>query len=201
MKPFSSSESARLDAFRHFNLKRVQHLFRGGLLGAALAFMPSSYAANGPPPGAGATLNVQGVVEVINDTLTQPFRQTRSNPDLVISGTATTPIPFNVPLGKRLVIETVTVFARVSPGQKALVRGVISGTQGGIALIDLALKSQGTFNGLDVFSATAPMTIRVDGTVAADELSFVLERSGNAAPGPAFLTVSVFGYLVDVPAN
>jgi hypothetical protein len=200
MNPLSLSESALLDsAFHHRKSERGHDLLRGALLWAALTIIPtvSAAAASGPPAGAGGgTLNVQGVVEVLNDTLIQPFRQSRINPDVAV-GSATTPIPFDVPLGKRLIVEGITVLARVAPGQKALVQGRISGTQGGTAGIDITLKFQGTFNGQDVFSATAPLTLRVDGTVVPDELAFVMVRNGNS--GPAFLSVSVFGYLVDSP--
>jgi hypothetical protein len=200
MNPLNSPESAHLDcAFHHHKSTLGDDLLRGALLWAALAIVPniSSAAASGPPAGAGAgAVNVQGVVEVLNDTLVQPFRQTRINLDVVV-GSVTSLVPFDVPLGKRLIVEGITVLARVAPGQKALVHGRVSGTPGGFAGIDITLKFQGTFNDRDVFSATAPLTLRVDGTVAPDELGFVMERSGNS--GPAFLSVSVFGYLVDSP--
>jgi hypothetical protein len=199
MKQLSLSESARLDcAFHPRKSNRGYDLVRGALLWAALVIVPnlSAAAAGGPPAGAGGTLNVQGVVEVLNDTLVQPFRQTRINPDVVV-GSVTSLIPFDVPFGKRLIVEGITVIARVGIGQKALVHGRVSGTPGGFAGIEIAMKYQGTFNERDVFSATVPLTLRVDGTVATDELGFVMER--NAGGGPAFLSVSIFGYLVDSP--
>ena len=199
MKQFSLSESARLDcAFHHRKSNRGHDLLRGALLCAALVLVPnlSAAAAGGPPAGAGGTLNVQGVVEVLNDTLVQPFRQTRINPDVIV-GSVTSLIPFDVPFGKRLIVEGITVIARVGIGQKALVHGRVSGTPGRFAGIEIAMKYQGTFNDRDVFSATVPLTLRVDGTVATDELGFVMERSGGG--GPAFVSVSIFGYLVDSP--
>jgi hypothetical protein len=177
--------------------KLVNDLLRGALVASALAIIPALSAASGPPSGAGGgAVNVQGVVEVLNDTLTQPFRQTRISLDVVVTH-GTSPVTFDVPFGKRLIVESVTIFARVAQGQKALVRGIVSGSQGGAAAIDLTLTPQGTFGALDMFTATTPLSVRVDGTVSTDEISFVLERNANS--GPAFLSVSVFGYLVDSP--
>jgi hypothetical protein len=199
MNQLSRSYSARVNRpFHRRESRRGHHLLRGALLGAALVIVPSltAAAAGGPPAGAGGTLNVQGVVEILNDTLVQPFRQTRINQDVIV-GSVTSLIPFDVPFGKRLVVEGITVVARVGIGQKALVHGRVSGTAGGFAGIEITMKYQGTFNDRDVFSATVPLTLRVDGTVATDELGFVMER--NAGGGPAFVSVSVFGYLVDSP--
>ena len=200
MNELSLAESARLDcAFRRRTSNSGHPLLRAALLWAALTIIPtpSEAAASGPPSGGGGgAVNVQGVVEVLNDTLVQPFRQTRISLDVVV-GSVTSPIPFDVPIGKRLIVEGITVLVRVAPGQKALIHGRVSGTPGGFAGIDITLKSQGTFGDRDVFSATAPLTLRVDGTSVPDELAFVMERSGNS--GPAFVSISVFGYLVDSP--
>jgi hypothetical protein len=180
------------------------NLFRRATALAACVILPAMFAAGGPPP---VTVNepvaVTGVVEVINDVLRQPYRQS-------VGGSSTSPgfapfpsdfIKFDVPEGKRLIVETISVQVRVNPNQSVLVRvetpRSLGGPNGLDATVFLPVEKQASFPTGDYFVATQPMTLRVDGTAATNELSFGVSR--NAESGSIEFRATVFGYLVDIP--
>lgn len=138
---------------------------------------------------------VIGMVETLNDSLNQPFARTVSG---AIEGTLGTTFLVDIPPGKRLVIETITVGIAVPKGQipYAIFYKKNEGDKRGI----LALNFQGYFPapvpGSDQYSATHPVKLRFDGTVEEGELAFTIGRSSSA--GLASATLSVHGYLVDL---
>jgi hypothetical protein len=181
-------------------------------LSITLVAVSDSHAAAAPTPPGGPTVNikepvsvtvdgpveVQGVVEVINDVLRQPFRQTRSQTTSV--GLSATIVDFDVPAGKRLIVETISIRARVNLNEVVEASMSTPGTDGTNATSTaLPLAKQGTFsttNFPDHYSALHSVRIRVDGTAATNELSFILTR--NLTAGSGELVVTVHGYVVDI---
>jgi hypothetical protein len=187
------------------------------ILGAT--FFPISYLAAAATPstpgGPTVTVNepvavtlsgpvqVQGVVEVINDVLRPPYRI----PRVGSSSGASAQAGFVVPQGKRLIVETVSVEGEVPVNQSVRLSMVTQATPpavGGNTSIFLPLQRLGTFGGKDVFAGTHSMTLRVDprsGGGILDQfdsaITFILERNGTG--GTVNLTVSVNGYLIDIP--
>lgn len=104
-------------------------------------------------------------------------------------------ITFDVPLGKRLVIESITIRALVTTGSTQQVEGTIASVNGDSS-IDIPLQYQGTSGANDVFRAAVPLKIRVDGTSFTNEISFGYTRTGG---GISTLRATIFGYLVDIP--
>lgn len=94
----------------------------------------------------------------------------------------------SIPSGKRLVIESVSVLARVPAGQSVIFSlvpdlGVVH------ARHFITAVAQGSFFGQDVFAATEDLRL-----YATDEITFIAERSGSVGLGG--LTFSISGYLV-----
>ena len=143
---------------------------------------------------------VQGVVEVLNDVLRVPFRKT-------IGGSTTAPgtFPFpggfikhDIPAGKRLIVETISLQVRVTPGQNVLVQ--MQNVRGGSlidATVQLPVQKQGTFGSMDYLTATHNVMLRLDGGQFDNEISFAVER--DATTGSLELSATIFGYLVDIP--
>jgi hypothetical protein len=111
-----------------------------------------------------------------------------------VDGQPETTLDFEVPAGKRLVIETVTLEATVPSGQ-------IVGARLGAFLNNrwieraLALRSQ-SLGGLESFVGTHPIRVRVDalGPGSLPEVGITLAR--RAADGEATVLATVDGYLV-----
>lgn len=130
-------------------------------------------------------------VLTLDDVYDTPYSTASSAPlgNGIISGDMT----FDVPVGKRLVIETVTVHFEVPPGQKG--RVFLNTSANGVVTVDsLSMHSQGVFEGLEQLVGTHSIKERVDATPSKGEIVFRFQRSPTA--GTAFIEASVHGYLV-----
>ena len=129
-------------------------------------------------------------VYAVNDSLNELYSRTEigSASPSEPSGT----VAFDVPEGKRLVIETITFRVTVPAGQ-----AVFAGFNIGGALGALTTQAQGTFGGSDIFQGTHPIKLRVDGAAAPNEVSIFFGR--NFATGDATIQATVSGYLVPLP--
>lgn len=177
-----SAEKRSLDAF----IRRV-------LLVPAFLILPALFGAGGPPPTTvQGHVSVEGVVEVLNDVLRQPFNETRQ-----ISATSSNgSVSFDVPAGKRLVIETISLRVTVTSGVPVRVDGSAV-SQGSEFSIDVPISPQGmadTF-GNEFFRGMQAVKIRVDGTSLSNEINFSYSRFGG---GITTLRVTLNGYLVDL---
>jgi hypothetical protein len=162
------------------------------------------FAAGGPPPvTVKEPVAVTGVVEVLNDVLREPYRKSTGGRT---TATGTTPFPlhfikFDVPAGRRLIVETISLQVRVPINQNVLVQmWLMEGGSSIDATVQLPVQKQGTFGTSttpDYLTATHPVMLRVDGTEFTNEISFNLVR--NAEVGELDFNVSIFGYLVDIP--
>jgi hypothetical protein len=192
MKSYPSQSALSGCAFlpNQVNLRRF--LLRAAVVPVFL-ILPAAFGAGGPPPTTvQGHVSVEGVVEVLNDVLRQPFNESRQ-----ISSTGTTGnVTFDVPAGKRLVIETIAVQAVVTGGSQMRVDG--QATSGGTDFtLDVPLQSQGVFDtfGNQFSRAMQTVKIRVDGTAATSEIFFGYTRIGA---GISTLRVTLNGYLVDL---
>lgn len=96
-------------------------------------------------------------------------------------------VTFQIPAGKRLVVELVTVEAYVPSGQRA--------TRAYIGLNHrLTLDPQGTESVFDLFAGTHSMRLYIGPN---QNFSVHVYRNSSAGTGTYFVTVS--GYLVDLP--
>jgi hypothetical protein len=185
--PKLSVNKGDISMFSHSSSPTSAHVRLSRLLCTLPGFMilPALFAAGGPPP-----TTVQGVVEVLNDALYQPYNESRQ-----ISATSTSnQVSFDVPEGKRLVIESISIRALVTTGSTQQIDAQFS-SAGGSASLDIPVQFQGVSGATDVFKAALPLKIRVDGTSATAELFFSYTRTG---PGISTLRVSIYGYLVDI---
>jgi len=139
-------------------------------------------------------VEVQGVVEVINDVLRQPYRVSRQQ---LISVGRNTEVTFDVPTNKRLIIETISILAKVTENQSVNVSMSTPATTSGNSFVFFPIQKQGNFLSQDFFVAYYPTKLRVDGKALSDDIVFTLNR--NSAAGAPEFTVSLFGYLVDIP--
>jgi hypothetical protein len=138
-------------------------------------------------------VEVQGIVETLNDTLNEPFFR-HAHVDFS-PGDPLAEIFFDVPDGKRAIIESVMVLAVVQPGQKVVAR------IGSITTSDvqawLSVQPQGVLQGSEYFVGTHAIRLRVDSSDDPDlkEILFHIGRDGTAGSG--FCQAQVCGYLVD----
>jgi hypothetical protein len=101
---------------------------------------------------------------------------------------------FSVPVGKRLVVEHVSVLTVVPSGQVVIVR--VGPPGGNIFQHRLVLSPIGAFGGgLDWFVASQPIRMYVNGAVQA----LFVEVMRNSGTGYGSIEASVSGYLVDAP--
>ena len=191
MNPIRLPLSARSSCALPFETETLRHAMRRAHVLVALLFAPALFAAGGPPPTTvQGHVSVEGVVEVLNDVLREPFNQTRQ-----ISATSSNAgVSFDVPTGKRLVIETIAIRATVTAGVPMRVDGTaVSG--GSDFSIEVPLVAQGmadTF-GNEFFRGTQSVKIRVDGLAINNEINFSYTRFGS---GISTLRVTLNGYLV-----
>jgi hypothetical protein len=145
--------------------------------------------ANGPPP-----VQVQGTVDVINDVLRTPYARTDFG-----GGAKVDQVNFDVPAGKRLVVEVVTLELFHNPTEGFFVTlNTITPEGNAVVSTPLSFITRPFNSTHSVSTGVHPITVRVDGrTGSSSELSFELIRT---AGGGSF-TVSVRGYLVDIPPN
>ena len=142
---------------------------------------------------------VTGEVEVLNDSLYQPYIKTGAF--FLANGVSLAELPFDVPDGKRLILETVAVQANVQPGQKvrisldSQVAPAINKYVIGVLPVQL-----GAIIGSEYYIANQPFKLRQDWFSGShDEILVRMLRDSSA--GDASLLVTIYGYLVDSPSQ
>jgi hypothetical protein len=122
----------------------------------------------------------------------QPFqRDIRTN---FSDGQASFGASFNVPIGKRLVVEDVSSQITLPAGQGVRSDCATTTAPDGQVVHFLVLASQGTFGSLVTFAANDAMRLYADGGSTVRCEGF---RGSGAGLGQAIWTFS--GYLVDAP--
>lgn len=143
---------------------------------------PLSVAVQGP-------VEVQGVVEVLNDVLRQPYAVSLNAP-LSASPTAN----FDIPDGKRLVIESIA-FQASRPGNEVtrmFMHPLITPTQR--QLVPLPVQFTADDGSVSYLISLIPLKLRIDSVPGSD--NEIQIRRGNGGNGT--LNASIFGYLVDI---
>jgi hypothetical protein len=161
---------------------------QAGPWNVGIAGTPSVNVANSPTVQVGNPLLP---VQTFNDALNTPYAETRaSEPGIGLS--FSDGLRFDVPTGKRLVIESVTVRATVPPGQRAR---VFFHTNKPLSAGMLTVEPQGVINGFEQLFGTHPIKVRVDDSGSTHDVIFAIERSSGA--GDWTIHASVYGFLVD----
>jgi hypothetical protein len=151
--------------------------------------LPATFAASGGPP----PVQVQGVVEIINDVLRVPFVKSAAAGTMV---SVLRPIvTFDIPDGKRLIIETIAFQTSRPNAESARVffepRVVLGEDR---LLIPLPIQTESVEGPTTYLISAMPFSMRLDSiSGSSTELSF---RMGSNTP--TFLQVTVAGYLVDL---
>jgi hypothetical protein len=130
-------------------------------------------------------------VEVANDALYAPYILQAS----ATSSDTLTTVTFDVPIGKRLIVETVS--AQVDPGSQQEVRLTynVKLTDGPFGLMLGFLQVQPTGPASFYYVTNQPLKMRVD-RVSGQEITF---SATHASSGSCSLIVTLYGYLVDLP--
>lgn len=143
-------------------------------------------------------------VNVLNEVSTraadhpalQRFDQTKTGIALDGNGTAST--TFDVPAGKRLVIESVTLEALVPHGEIVSTGYLTTKVDSDQVFHFLAMPTAGIEISPWVrFAATH--TMRAYGDAGTGAVTFLISRTGTSGEMDAAINIS--GYLVDLPAN
>lgn len=147
-------------------------------------------------PAAPVPVKVTGTptVEVVNDALYEPYIKTAAT--FIGDGTILADVAFDIPDGKRLILETVSVQADVPSGQK--VRVFLDVTLGLGSLIGfLPVQSPGPILGVEYYVANQPLKLRKDAVPGhTDEI--VVRMIRDSSSGDASLGATIYGYLVDL---
>jgi len=143
---------------------------------------------------------VTGSVEVVNDSLYEPYIKTAFFE--IADGVRLGEVTFDVPDGKRLILETVAVQASVPEGQKVRVslQAQVNPAINPYVIGFLPVQSPGPILGVEYYVANQPFKVRQDwfsGSNAEIKVSMLRDLSG----GTGGLFVTVFGYLVDSPST
>lgn len=135
-------------------------------------------------------------VEVVNSpkvevAARQPFQQATNNrPGHAVEFTN---FRIDVPEGKRLVIESASVYVEVPRGQQVMAHITGNGPPGTtLGLQHLVLQKQGTFDGVDVYTANHSMLL----WVGQGDGNFHVKRSDTA--GVMSVETAVVGYLEEL---
>ena len=147
----------------------------------------------------GEPVPVTGSVEVVNDSLYQPYIKTAA---IVDSPNTQLQVAFDVPDGKRLILETVVVQADVPSGQKVRVSldSQVNPVINAYVIGWLPVQSPGPILGVDYYIANQPFKLRQD-WFSGSTAEIVVRMSRDSSSGLAGLLVTVYGYLVDSPSQ
>ena len=175
----------------------VRHLMTFGL-----SLLPAIFAAGAPPSvNVSQPVQIVGVVETINDVLRTPFAKTISQP--LTAGEAQVFLNIDVPAGKRLIVETVSIEATHLPTDYVSVdlQTVASDDpSSGCATALTFTDTRNASGGLAVSHGTHPIVVRVNGkTGGLAALRFVCSKTSSA--GTFVFRISVRGYTVDIPTQ
>lgn len=143
-----------------------------------------------------APVPVTGTVEVANDALYEPYIKTAFFE--LVDGVRFGEVTFDVPDGKRLILETVAVQASVPEGQKVRVslQSQVNPAINKYVQAWLPVQSPGPILGVEYYIANRPVKLRQDPFFGTDEISVIMLR--DLSVGTAGLSVTVFGYLVNL---
>ena len=178
------------------------HAWRSRLAASlGLIFLVASLTTWSPTPGFGAppenpkdvnVVNTPTIVDVNGPSLVTPYHQ-KVNIGFEEGLVAISDLP-DVPAGKRLVVEHVSVLGQLPPGSGQEMVAVLQIMAGPLAIQQhpLILYRQGTTFGSDHHNVSQAMRLLVD---AGDSVRVVLNRS--AAVGSFGGVFAVSGYLVN----
>jgi hypothetical protein len=115
----------------------------------------------------------------------------------IATGSSQAQAEIEVPAGKRLVIEHASSRAQGPTGQGfiAQIQTSVFANESTRGVHWLVLHNQGTFSGIDVFTASQPMRVYADPSTP--PVQFIVTRT--TVVGSAFAEVTLSGYLVDLP--
>jgi len=178
---------------------------RSRFCGTALIALFSTVLASSSAVAAGGNttpLTVVGVVEEINDVLRIPYSRSFA---LIAGGPAAARAVFDIPDGKRFVIEAVSYRLVIkhnvyfSVTLEPLIGGIRAphylSTQSNTVISREGDTTRGAYTG------THPMNLRVDAKSGmSNEIEVVVSRQ-DADISPVIFNVSVSGYLVDIPTS
>ena len=141
-----------------------------------------------------APVPVTGAVEVVNDSLNAPYIRLASAS--LPAGTQIGEVTFDIPDGKRLVVEAVSVQASVPAGQRVRVfLDVLEGISPVLSV--LPVQSTGPILGTEYYVANQPFKLRRDAIPGSiDEIRVRVFR--DSPIDEAGLLVTIHGYLVDL---
>jgi hypothetical protein len=144
---------------------------------------------------------VTGTVEVVNDALYEPYIKTASVFDLD-GGDVQFQVAFDVPDGKRLILETVVVQANVQSGQKVRVSldSQVNPAINKYVIGFLPVRDPVPFLGTDYYVVNQPFKLRQDWFLGSTD-EIIIRMSRDSSSGEASLLVTVYGYLVDSPSQ
>jgi len=123
----------------------------------------------------------------------EPFQVTVSNDNW--DGANYRNVSHDIPDDQMLILQTVSVSARVEIGQE--VRASVTSQGQGVGLVEhsIPLTRQGTFNSLDHYVGTMSLTSYATGTS-----SVIMSAVRNSTTGNGgIVQFSVSGYIVDIP--
>ena len=149
--------------------------------------LPSMFAAAGGPPPITVEqpVSVQGIVEVINDVLRKPY--------IVRSVTAQGPV-FDIPDGKRLVIEMITFEVEVEGDTiPRVVLDIARPGQPSAIVLPLAAQFSGEVGTRKIYIGTLPFKARLDSIPGSTAEARIYARNTNGNWNGV-----VLGYLVDL---
>ena len=144
---------------------------------------------------------VTGSVEVVNDTLYQPYIQLSSFD--ITEGNLLGEVLFDVPDGKRLILETLSVQVAVPEGQKVRVTlnaQVKPASPDKYFLGFVPVQSPGPILGVEYYIANQPFKLRQD-WFSGSNSEITVNVLRDSSIGRATLLVTLYGYLVDSPSQ
>jgi hypothetical protein len=166
-------------------MRRDMSRFGIAILPALVALSPGSAFAAEPEP---APVPVEGVVETIDDTVHVPY----AVPAISQSGSRVA--SFDVPPGKRLIVETIAFDVLTAQDAVASTRvsvGVFNAATRTLFFTQLPIQ-QVKGNAL---TSVLPMKLRVDGT--SERTDEIKVQATSPLGGSVTVVARIFGYLVD----
>ena len=172
-----------------------------------LAVISLARAQEEPPPApaplsviVSGPVDVRGSVDLLNDAFRTPFNTNVTG--TIAAGSLTSfPAAINIPAGKRLVIETISVRVRVPSGQRVQAELQATAAVGSRATgfeCPIGVQFEGIFEREDVFVGTHRVRLVIDRRQVS-RLEFSFSRSANFSAGS--FTAFLGGYLEDEPVT
>lgn len=170
-------------------------LLGGIVLGATVFRAPVVWAAQqvdatiiGPLDNGNVKVHEQGTAQVQEKR--EPFQHTVLTDNW--GGNTFRNFTVEIPAGKMLIVQTVSVSAVVEAGQEVKANVTVQGI-GGLSSHPIPLAKEGTFDGGDLYVGTESITAYAKGSFGL--LASVVRDSASGAGGQVRFSVS--GYLVD----